>query len=209
MCAQHEALINAAFTGRPATIPCPYNTRLLDPAWIEDAYKTHPVMVDGDGGFDSVYYDQPLVVAAAFNLPLSDPPPHAVTLTVDVFALPAVRRMVTEHAERAASMRSRLERVVPHPVQPVRVPPCIFDPGGTLALIQDVCSWRDVGPPYPCCTTPESLPVMKNGGALMSMRRATDGRDLRKRGRPNGSHRSMVPEASLVDPPHDLDVLLT
>jgi hypothetical protein len=36
-CAQHEALINAAFTGRPATILCPYNTELLDPVWIEDA----------------------------------------------------------------------------------------------------------------------------------------------------------------------------
>jgi anti-sigma regulatory factor (Ser/Thr protein kinase) len=100
-CAQHEALINAAFTGRPATILCPYNTRLLDPAWIEDAYKTHPIMIDAEGGFDSVHYDEPAVVAAAFNLPLPDPPPHATTVTVDVFALPAVRRTVAEHAHRA------------------------------------------------------------------------------------------------------------
>ncbi|MEV6843581.1 sensor histidine kinase [Actinoplanes sp. NPDC051411] len=100
-CAQHEALINAAFTGRPATILCPYNTRLLDPAWIEDAYKTHPIMIDAEGGFDSIHYDEPVAVAAAFNLPLPDPPPHAATVTVDVFALPAVRRMVAEHAHRA------------------------------------------------------------------------------------------------------------
>jgi anti-sigma regulatory factor (Ser/Thr protein kinase) len=99
-CAQHEALINAAFTGRPATILCPYNTRLLDPAWIEDAYKTHPVMLDADGAFDSVQYDDPALVAAAFNMPLPDPPPHAATVIVDVLALPTVRRMVAEHAER-------------------------------------------------------------------------------------------------------------
>jgi len=107
-CAQHEALINAAFTGRPATILCPYNTRLLNPAWIEDAYKTHPIMVDAGGGFDSVHYDEPVLVARAFNVPLSDPPPHAATLTVDLFALPAVRRMVTEHAQhRAATTADR------------------------------------------------------------------------------------------------------
>ncbi|EEP74746.1 transcriptional regulator [Micromonospora sp. ATCC 39149] len=111
-CAQHEALINAAFTGRPATILCPYNTRLLDPAWIEDAYKTHPVMLNADGGFDSVHYDDPVVVAASFNLPLPDPPPHAATLTVDVFALPIVRRMVTEHAERAGLPPQRTEDLV-------------------------------------------------------------------------------------------------
>jgi anti-sigma regulatory factor (Ser/Thr protein kinase) len=111
-CAQHEALINAAFTGRPATILCPYNTRLLDPAWIEDAYKTHPIMVDAGGGFDSIHYDEPALVAAAFNLPLPDPPSHAATLTVDLFALPAVRRMVTEHAERAGLSPQRTEDLV-------------------------------------------------------------------------------------------------
>ncbi|TDC41926.1 sensor histidine kinase [Micromonospora sp. KC213] len=111
-CAQHEALINAAFAGRPATILCPYNTRLLDPVWIEDAYKTHPVMVDADGGFDSVHYDEPSVVAAAFNLPLPDPPPHATTLTIDVFALPVVRRMAAEHAERAGLPPQRIADLV-------------------------------------------------------------------------------------------------
>jgi anti-sigma regulatory factor (Ser/Thr protein kinase) len=111
-CAQHEALINAAFTGRPATILCPYNTRLLNPAWIEDAYKTHPIMVDAGGGFDSVHYDEPVLVARAFNVPLSDPPPHAATLTVDLFALPAVRRMVTEHAQRTGLPPQRTDDLV-------------------------------------------------------------------------------------------------
>src|SRR5690349_24474231 len=52
-CAQHEALINTAFTGRPATILCPYNTRLLDPLWVQDAYRTHPVMLTTTRRWDS------------------------------------------------------------------------------------------------------------------------------------------------------------
>src|SRR5690349_5948381 len=43
-CAQHEALINAAFAGRAATVLCPYDTGRLDPAWIRDSYRTHPVL---------------------------------------------------------------------------------------------------------------------------------------------------------------------
>jgi anti-sigma regulatory factor (Ser/Thr protein kinase) len=100
-CAQHEALINAAFTGRAATILCPYDTGLLDPAWIEDAYRTHPVMVDAERSFDSVHYDDPVAVAAGFNRPLPDPPAYAVTMAVDFCSLAAVRRFIAEHAARA------------------------------------------------------------------------------------------------------------
>lgn len=100
-CAQHEALINAAFVGRPATILCPYNTVLLDPVWIEDAYTTHPVMLDATGRFDSARYDDPVAVAAGFNWPLPDPPATAATLTVGLHTLVAVRRFVAEHANLA------------------------------------------------------------------------------------------------------------
>ncbi|WP_144127001.1 sensor histidine kinase [Catellatospora sichuanensis] len=107
-CAQHEALINAAFNGRPATILCPYNTELLDPAWIADAYKTHPVMLDATRRFDSVHYDDPVAVAAGFNLPLPDPPADAATITVDLYTLAAVRRFVAGHAHRAGLTTERI-----------------------------------------------------------------------------------------------------
>jgi anti-sigma regulatory factor (Ser/Thr protein kinase) len=100
-CAQHEALINAAFTGRPATILCPYNTELLDPVWIEDAHKTHPLIWRGSDRFNSAHYGDPVAVAAGFSQPLPDPPADAATTTVDLLALPAIRRFVTEHATRA------------------------------------------------------------------------------------------------------------
>ncbi|OJF15879.1 sensor histidine kinase [Couchioplanes caeruleus] len=107
-CAQHEALINAAFADRPATILCPYNTELLDPVWIEDAYKTHPVMLDADRRFDSASYHDPVAVAASFNRPLPDPPADAATITIDFCTLQAVRRFAAAHADRAGLTSERI-----------------------------------------------------------------------------------------------------
>jgi anti-sigma regulatory factor (Ser/Thr protein kinase) len=107
-CAQHEALINAAFAARAATILCPYNTRLLAPDWIEDAHKTHPVLLDATRSFASAHYNNPVAVAAGFNLPLPDPPGDAATIAVDFFTLPAVRSFVAEHAGRAGLPPARI-----------------------------------------------------------------------------------------------------
>jgi anti-sigma regulatory factor (Ser/Thr protein kinase) len=100
-CAQHEALINAAFAGRAATILCPYDTRLLDPAWVDDAHRTHPVMLTTTRRWDSPHYADPVAAAADFNRPLPDPPPGAATIGVDVDALSAIRRFVAEQAAHA------------------------------------------------------------------------------------------------------------
>jgi anti-sigma regulatory factor (Ser/Thr protein kinase) len=98
-CAAHEALINAVFAGRDAAILCPYDVAGLDRDVLEDAWRTHPVMLDGDGRRPSDRYDDPLVTAASFNLPLPPAPPDAAFLEYDSeFALTAVRRFVTRHA---------------------------------------------------------------------------------------------------------------
>jgi anti-sigma regulatory factor (Ser/Thr protein kinase) len=107
-CVQHEALINAAFAGRSATILCPYNTALLDPAWVEDAHRTHPVIIEATRRFESVHYGDPLAVAADFNHALPDPSAAAATLTVDLYTLATVRRFVTEHAQRAGLTDERI-----------------------------------------------------------------------------------------------------
>ncbi|MCK8431925.1 sensor histidine kinase [Streptomyces sp. D2-8] len=44
-CAQHEALINAAFRGRTATIMCPYDVARLPEHIVADAYATHPTVL--------------------------------------------------------------------------------------------------------------------------------------------------------------------
>jgi anti-sigma regulatory factor (Ser/Thr protein kinase) len=107
-CAQHEALINAAFAGRAATILCPYDISALNPAWVEDAHRTHPVMVTATGRSDSAHYADPVAFAAGFNHPLADPPPDAATVVVDVFTVRRARRFVAEEAGRAGLPAERI-----------------------------------------------------------------------------------------------------
>ncbi|XVU22440.1 anti-sigma factor RsbA family regulatory protein [Actinoplanes sp. CA-054009] len=109
-CAQHEALINAAFAGRDATILCPYDTGRLDPAAVSDARRTHPSMIEDGAPRDSDRYTDPVLTAAAFNRPLPDPPPHAESL-VYRDTLAAVRRFVRRHAA-AHLPGSRAEELV-------------------------------------------------------------------------------------------------
>ncbi|HLU75656.1 MAG TPA: anti-sigma factor RsbA family regulatory protein [Nonomuraea sp.] len=71
-CAQHEALINAAFTGRRLTILCPYDAGRLDAEALRDAELTHPVLRDADGERPSGRY-APHRVLDGHNRPLAEP----------------------------------------------------------------------------------------------------------------------------------------
>jgi anti-sigma regulatory factor (Ser/Thr protein kinase) len=100
-CVQHEALINAAFAKRAATILCPYNTALLDPAWVRDAHTTHPMIRTATDRWSSPHYTDPVSVAGGFNQPLPDPPADAATITVDFATLRTARQLVADHEARA------------------------------------------------------------------------------------------------------------
>ncbi len=76
-CAQHEALINIAFAGRPVTILCPYDADRVGPQTLADAQACHPLLIDASGERVSTAsapervvagYDQPLTAAAATSL---------------------------------------------------------------------------------------------------------------------------------------------
>jgi anti-sigma regulatory factor (Ser/Thr protein kinase) len=99
-CAAHEALINAVFVDRDAAILCPYDVAGLDGAAVRDAWRTHPVMVDGGARRPSGAYADPLVTAAGFNLPLPPVPPGAASMAYDSeLRLAAVRRFVRGQAD--------------------------------------------------------------------------------------------------------------
>jgi anti-sigma regulatory factor (Ser/Thr protein kinase) len=100
-CAQHEALINAAFDQRDAAILCPYDTGALAPGWISDAARTHPVVWTAAGRRSSPAYPGGVAAAAEFNLPLPEPPPHAVAVRVDFYSLAEIRQFVAKHATSA------------------------------------------------------------------------------------------------------------
>ena len=101
-------MINAAFADRSATILCPYDVSALDPAWVADAHRTHPVMVTATRRWDSPHYGDPVDVAAGFNHPLPDPPPHAATVSVDIFTVRGARRFAADHASRAGLASERI-----------------------------------------------------------------------------------------------------
>jgi anti-sigma regulatory factor (Ser/Thr protein kinase) len=99
---QHEALINVALAGHPATILCPYDSSRLDPVVLADAEGTHPILVDGEQRSVCDRYVDPAELVAAYNRPLPEPGGPVATLNFDAASgLAAVRGLVAEHAARA------------------------------------------------------------------------------------------------------------
>ncbi|MFF5787949.1 anti-sigma factor RsbA family regulatory protein [Streptomyces sp. NPDC012693] len=106
-CAQHEALINAAFEGRAATILCPYDETRLDETVIADAKATHPTVISGDGRQAvSDAYDWEAVVDR-YNQALA-PAPEASLFPFGEKELPAVRRFAVDEAVRLGLGGGRL-----------------------------------------------------------------------------------------------------
>lgn len=98
-CVQHEALINLAFTGRDATILCPYDTQNLPSAVLTDAEATHPLLIDTTGERTSTAYD-PEAIIADYNQLLPSPP-DAAELTVDASNVAQARFFARTHAREA------------------------------------------------------------------------------------------------------------
>ncbi|MER7361127.1 anti-sigma factor RsbA family regulatory protein [Nonomuraea wenchangensis] len=108
-CAQHEALINLAFAGREATILCPYDTSALAPAIVEEAARTHPVLLDAEGERPSGDY-APEQVIDAHNRPLEEPG-ECVSLRFGEAELPAARHLATRQAALLGFAGDRLDDI--------------------------------------------------------------------------------------------------
>lgn len=74
---RYEAALNDIFAAAPVSIVCPYDTRVLPPELLDEARRTHPTVVAGDGRQPSDAY----VTTAQFLLdvpealpPVSGPP---------------------------------------------------------------------------------------------------------------------------------------
>ncbi|WP_329407479.1 anti-sigma factor RsbA family regulatory protein [Streptomyces sp. NBC_00704] len=106
-CAQHEALINAAFEGRAVTILCPYDEEHLDERALADAAVTHPVIVSRDGRRTSDVYDWRSVVDR-YNEAL-EPAADAAVLSFDAANLYTARAFTVEQAGRLGLGGQRLQ----------------------------------------------------------------------------------------------------
>ncbi|MFE0629581.1 anti-sigma factor RsbA family regulatory protein [Streptomyces sp. NPDC058864] len=105
-CAQHEALINVAFAGRPVTILCPYDATGLDSAALAEARATHPVVLDGDRGRRSAQYAPGRVIAAHNRLPQR--PSRALAFGFAEPRLAEARHAATAEARRLGLAGDRL-----------------------------------------------------------------------------------------------------
>ncbi|WP_329214505.1 anti-sigma factor RsbA family regulatory protein [Streptomyces sp. NBC_01485] len=105
-CAQHEALINAAFEGRPVTILCPYDAARLDQEILADARITHPTVMAGGTERASDAYDWRSVVAR-YNQPLV-PAPDASVRSFGPDDLSAARAFAVGAAGRLGLAGQRL-----------------------------------------------------------------------------------------------------
>lgn len=98
---RHEALINAAFSGVPTTILCPYDRAGLDGQALEQAYRTHPrIVVHGESGSSQAYSGIDLALAIGGE-PQPPAPADAAVLSYQRGNLPQVRRFTRDHASQA------------------------------------------------------------------------------------------------------------
>lgn len=97
-CVQHEALINTAFEGRKGTLLCPYDAGALPQHVLEDARRTHPVVIDGTKRVAGKWYTDPAKLADIYNVPLPPPPSSAEEHNFSVGTLAHMRKLVTAYA---------------------------------------------------------------------------------------------------------------
>jgi anti-sigma regulatory factor (Ser/Thr protein kinase) len=112
-CQHHESLINAAFTDAEGfRLVCPYDTQAL-PDWvIQEAYCSHPAIVDGDDSTESVFYRGHDHAGHAFGDRLPEPPTMRHLLRFETFTLSAVRRFTERRAARAGLREQKKDDVV-------------------------------------------------------------------------------------------------
>jgi anti-sigma regulatory factor (Ser/Thr protein kinase) len=78
--ARHEALVESALTGAPATVLCVYNSDRLDAETIGCAQRMHPVVIDGGQPRASTEYVGQGIVPPHCDRPLAPVPAHAARL---------------------------------------------------------------------------------------------------------------------------------
>jgi anti-sigma regulatory factor (Ser/Thr protein kinase) len=168
-CVQHEALINAAFAGRDVTILCPYDLATLDDTAIADAYVTHPVVWDGNGGVPSDRYD-PDAVLDRYNQPLHVPVADTCRV-VEAADVVVARRFAVEQGRRFGLSDERLQDLALIVTELV-TNSIVHTPGpGHLTVFFDgthvVCECRDPGKLDPLAGRRPADPDNPNGRGLL------------------------------------------
>jgi anti-sigma regulatory factor (Ser/Thr protein kinase) len=112
-CQRHEALLNLAFAEDSSFhLLCPYDTMVLHEAVIEEAARSHPVVVEHGAKRASAAYRGLPAFAAPFDEPLPAPPATVQELAFDAETLGDLRQLITARAAEAGLDTSRANDLV-------------------------------------------------------------------------------------------------
>jgi anti-sigma regulatory factor (Ser/Thr protein kinase) len=112
-CQRHEALLNVAFDGAaPMDLLCPYDELALDEGVIEEAFRSHPMVVEDGQFLDCSAYVGVEKAAKPFRKPLPEAPADAAKLAFDASTLQALRVFVAMRAADAGLSPTRTEDLV-------------------------------------------------------------------------------------------------
>jgi anti-sigma regulatory factor (Ser/Thr protein kinase) len=108
-CQRHESLLNLAFADAEGfRLLCPYDADALEPEVIEEAHRSHPVLVEAAGDErESTGYRPVEIVAEPFAAPLPEPSEPAPELAFSSGTLDEVRHFVAEQARAAGLSEAR------------------------------------------------------------------------------------------------------
>jgi anti-sigma regulatory factor (Ser/Thr protein kinase) len=110
-CQHHESLINLAFDHVDGfRLVCPYDTSALPPDVIEEARRSHPLVLDGELQACDAYRGLAAIVPASG--PLAPPRGPSVEMGFQQTSIEAVRRIVAAEAEQAGLSRERTADLV-------------------------------------------------------------------------------------------------
>jgi anti-sigma regulatory factor (Ser/Thr protein kinase) len=98
-CQLHEALLNLAVDpDTPMWLRCPYDVEALDPAVVEEAHRSHPILVELDSYAGSRWYGGAHHVSDSFGAGLPEPPEHVEGVEFGWADLAPVRDAIAAHA---------------------------------------------------------------------------------------------------------------
>lgn len=149
-CQRHESLLNIALSATtPMWLLCPYDTDALDPAVVEEALRSHPLVTKGTTQQKSGAFRGPGASAAPFDAPLPAPPPGRHEFAFGPGNLAIVRELVSASASGAGLDPAHAEDLV-QAVHEVAVNSVRHGGGrGTLRVWRDagalICEIRDQG----------------------------------------------------------------
>ena len=104
--ARHEGLCNLAFSDRPMTVLCMYDTARLSAELIADVELTHPVVISGGRSRTSATYLGPGGLPASCDEPLPMPPAGVESLSF-TDQLGSIREFAARHSGAAGLSLAR------------------------------------------------------------------------------------------------------